>query len=111
MKGGECYCKIYQDLKHITKLANWYIKLTDENNNEKEEFSQNEKFKVLVPIKQAKEKQEFNISVQTKVETKPILYGRAPDSSYQDYALTGVTYEDGTGNAKDEYIKNKTTSS
>lgn len=85
-----------------------YIKLTDENNNEKEEFSQNEKFKVLVPIKQAKEKQEFNISVQTKVETKPILYGRAPNSSYQDYALTGVTYEDGTGNAKDEYIKNET---
>lgn len=85
-----------------------YIKLTDENNNEKQEFSQNEKFKILVPIKQTKEKQEFNIHIQTKIETKPILYGKAPNSSYQDYALTGATYEDGKGDTKDEYIKNET---
>lgn len=84
------------------------IKLTDENNQEKLEFSPNEKFKILVPIKNMTEKGIFNLSVEAKVKTKPILYGVAPDSSYQDYALTTATFEDGTGNIKDEYYKNET---
>lgn len=84
------------------------IKLTDENNQEKTEFSPNEKFKVLVPIKNMTEKGNFNLSVEAKVKTKPVLYGVAPDSNYQDYALTTATFEDGTGNVKDEYYKNET---
>ena len=84
------------------------IKLTDENNQEKSEFSPNEKFKILVPIKNMTEKTKFNIAVESRVETKPVLYGMAPSTSVQDYALTAATYEDGTGNAKDEYQKNET---
>lgn len=84
------------------------IKLTDENNTEKTEFSPNEKFKILVPIKNMTEKMNFNITVEAKVKTKPVLYGMAPNSGYQDYALTAATYEDGTGNVKDEYQKNET---
>ncbi len=84
------------------------IKLTNKNNEEKTEFSPNETFKILVPIKNMKEKGSFNLKVETKVKTKPILYGEAPNSNYQDYALTAATYEDGTGNIKDEYQKNET---
>ena len=84
------------------------IKLTDLNNNEKQEFSPNEKFKILIPIKNLTEEGTINIEVEAKVNTKPVLYGRAPNSSYQDYALTAATYEDGSGNTKDEYNKNET---
>ena len=84
------------------------IKLTDENNNERSEFIPGEKFKILIPIKNMTEKGEIKINARAQVETKPILYGIAPNSSYQDYALTAATYEDGTGSIKDEYQKNDT---
>ena len=84
------------------------IKLTDLNNNEKQEFSPNEKFKILIPIKNLTEEGTINIEVEAKVNTKPVLYGKAPNSSYQEYALTEATYEDGSGNTKDEYNKNET---
>ena len=84
------------------------IKLTDLNNNEKQEFSPNEKFKILIPIKNLTEDGTINIEVETKINTKPVLYGKAPNTSYQDYALTAATYEDGKGNIKDEYNKNET---
>lgn len=84
------------------------IKLTDIDNKTKTEFSPNEKFKILVPIKEMKEKGNFELKVEAKISTKPVLYGIAPNSSYQDYALTGATYEDGTGNIQDEYFKNET---
>lgn len=96
---------------NVTKEGNGDIggiKITDENNQEKSEFGPNEKFKVLIPIKNMKETGNFYITVKSKVETKPVLYGTAPSSSYQDYALTAATYEDGTGNIKDEYNKNET---
>ena len=50
----------------------------------------------------------INIKVEAQVETKPILYGEAPDSGLQDYALTAATFENGTGSASDEYQKNET---
>ena len=58
-----------------------------------------------------KEAGKISLKVETKIETKPILYGTAPNSGLQDYALTSATYEDGTGNIKDEYFKNETKSS
>ena len=69
------------------------IKITDENNQEKSEFSPNENFKILIPINNMKETGTLYIKVKSKVETKPVLYGTAPSSSYQDYALTVATYE------------------
>ena len=86
------------------------IKITDENNQEKSEFSPNENFKILIPINNMKDTGTLYIKVKSKVETKPVLYGTAPSSSYQDYALTVATYEDGIGNIKDEYNKNETIS-
>lgn len=84
------------------------VKLTDENNQEKTEFMPNEKFKILLPIKTLTEDGKINLTVEAQVKTKPVLYGTAPNSSYQDYALTAATYEDGTGNTSDSYFKNET---
>lgn len=84
------------------------IKLTDINNQEKTEFGPNEKFKILIPIKNMTEDGSFNIQVESKVKTKPVLYGTAPNNGYQDYALTAATYEDGIGRVQDEYTKNET---
>ena len=84
------------------------LKITDENNNEKQEFAPNETFKILVPIKSMKEDKNLKISIETKVQTKPILYGRASSSNLQDYALTAETYEDGIGETNDKYGKNET---
>ncbi len=84
------------------------IKLTDENNVEKSEFKKGESFKILVPIKNMTDKGNIKIEVKAKVETKPILYGKAPNSSMQDYALTAETYEDGEGYINEEYQKNET---
>lgn len=84
------------------------IKIKDTNNNTKTEFSPNEKFKVLIPIKNLTDEGDFNIAIQTKINSKPVLYGQAPNSSYQDYALTAATYEDATGKTNDKYYKNET---
>ena len=84
------------------------IKITDEANQEKEEFQSNETFKILIPIKNMTEDKTMKISIETQVESKPVLYGEAPNSNLQDYALTASTYEDGTGETQDIYSKNKT---
>ena len=84
------------------------IKLTDENNNEKQEFNGNENFKILIPIKNMTQDAKIKIQVQSNIQTKPVLYGKAPDSNYQDYALTTATYENGTGNINEQYQKNET---
>ena len=82
------------------------IKITNEKNEEKEEFTSDEVFKILIPIKTMTE--DKTIHIETEINTKPILYGKASDSNLQDYALTASTYEDGTGEEKDYYSKNQT---
>ena len=84
------------------------FKITDNNNNIKNEFSSNEEFKVLIPITNIMSDGDFTINVFGKVATKPVLYGESRDSSLQNYALTGYTYEDGTGSKKVYYTKNET---
>lgn len=84
------------------------IKITDVNNNIKTEFSANEIFKILIPIKSLTEQTDFSIKVKTKINSKPVLYGRAPSSSNQDYALTAATYEDAEGKITDTSYKNET---
>ena len=74
----------------------------------KTEFSQNEKFKILIPIKNLTTEGNFNIAISTKIKSKPVLYGQAPNSLDQDYALTTAIYEDATGKTNEEYYKNET---
>ena len=84
------------------------IKITNLQNTVKNEFQPDEKFKILIPIESLKEKGEFRIIANAKVKTKPVLYGTAPDSGLQDYALTAATYEDGVGELSLQYPKNET---
>ena len=91
---------------NITIPEGW--KITDEKNNEKKTFNKGEKFKVLIPINNLKNDGEFNLNVKAEINSKPVLYGKAPNSSLQDYAVTTLKYEDGEGNIKDTYGKNET---
>lgn len=84
------------------------IKITNLQNTVKNEFQPDEKFKILIPIESLREKGEFRILANAKVKTKPVLYGTAPDSGLQDYALTAATYEDGVGEISLQYPKNET---
>lgn len=83
-------------------------KLVDQNNKGKTEFTNSEKFKILIPIQEVKQDGNFSIEVSAQVATKPVFYGESRDSALQSYALTGYTYEDGTGSKKVYYTKNET---
>ena len=83
-------------------------KVTNLNNKEKTEFDENEKFKIIMPLKNINSDGNFTINVEGKVNTKPILYGKSGKSNLQDYALTAATYEEGNGSEKVYYTKNET---
>ena len=84
------------------------MKITDEKNKEKTTFNKGEKFKVLIPIKNLKNNGDFILNVKSEMNTKPVLYGKAPNSGLQDYAITTLKYEDGTGSISDSYKQNDT---
>lgn len=84
------------------------LKITDINNIEKRVFGKGEKFKVLIPIKNLKNIGEYILKVTAELDTKPVLFGKAPNSGWQDYAITTLKYEDGNGSIQDNYIKNET---
>lgn len=84
------------------------IKIVNDKNEEKNEFNAVENFKVIVPIQNLRNEGDFKLIVNGKINTKPVLYGKSYNSNYQDYALTGATYEDGIGEVNDNYDKNKT---
>ena len=83
-------------------------KIVDEKNNEKSNFKYGENFKIIIPITNMKTEGRFNIKVNGKVATKPILYAYSVNSELQDYALTGNIYEDGSGIKTINYTKNET---
>ncbi len=84
------------------------IKITDLNSNEKNTFSQKESFKILIPIKAMSTDGNFTIKVNTRIKSKPVFYGAAENSNYQDYALTAETYEETIQNITEDYTKNET---
>lgn len=97
--------------KYTVNVKNLKIegyKLVDQNNKEKTEFTNSEKFKILIPIQEVKQDGNFSIEVSAQVATKPVFYGESRDSGLQSYALTGYTYEEGTGSKKVYYTKNET---
>lgn len=83
-------------------------KLTNENNEEKKKFNKGEKFKILIPIRELATSGSFSISAKTELNTKPVLYGKAPNSNLQDYAITTLKYEEGIAKTKENYNENKT---
>lgn len=83
-------------------------KIVDEKNKEKNEFKYGENFKIIIPITNMQKSERFNIQVNGKVATKPIIYGYSTIPNLQDYALTGEIYEDGSGTKTVNYTKNET---
>ena len=83
-------------------------KITNIENQEKNEFKSDEKFKILIPIKSLSKNGEFKVKIKTEMETKPIFFGKAPNGDLQDYALTAFSYEDVETEFMQEYEKNDT---
>jgi len=83
-------------------------KIVNTNNEEKTTFDAKENFKIIIPITNILEDGNFTINVKGQVETKPILYGKSGNSSLQDYAVSGIMYEDGEGKIKAYYTANET---
>ncbi len=83
-------------------------RITDLNNNAKSVFAKGEKFKIVIPISNMKEEGEFTINISAKANTKPVFFGKAPNATLQDYAITASTYEDAVGSLKQRYYKNTT---
>lgn len=94
--------------EYAVEITKENAKITNLENKEKNRFFPNERFKVLIPIKDMRQAGSFNLIVESQIQTKPILYGIAPNSGWQDYALTATTYEDGNGEKSDEYPENET---
>ena len=82
--------------------------ITDINDIPRQEFKSNEKFRVTMPINELSDGGNIKIKAFANVETKPIFVGRAPNTNNQDYAITGITYENGSGEKMVYYEKYKT---
>lgn len=83
-------------------------KVTDINNKEKKEFTEGEKFKILIPVKNIQKDGTFTINVNGKVATKPVIFGLSPSNTLQNVALTGDIYEIGNGSKTEYYFENET---
>ena len=82
--------------------------ITDLNNEPRQEFNSNEKFRVSIPISELSNGGSIKLKALANVETKPIFIGRASNLTNQDYAITGVSYENGVGEKEIYYNKNET---
>ena len=83
-------------------------KIVDLENQERKEFNSKESFKILIPISSLEESGEFQVKIQTQMETKPIFFGKAPSGELQDYALTAFSYENVDTELIQKYEKNDT---
>ncbi len=84
------------------------IKIVSVDNKEKQKFTNSEKFKILIPIKNLTKDFDFKIQVKTQIKSKPVLYGKSEDPSFQDVAVVTSIYEDAQGLAQDKVFKNET---
>ncbi len=83
--------------------------ILDTNNSPKTTFSSGEQFKIAIPLGSLNNNGSFKIKVATKLNTKPVLYGKAPvGTGLQDYALAASIYEDAEGIKTINYSKNDT---
>lgn len=83
------------------------IKIVNKENIERNRFSAEEEFKILIPTSELNKAGNFKIDVKTKMNTKPVLYGFSENTELQNYALTAFKYEDSSGTYNEEYHKNE----
>ena len=82
--------------------------VTDVKNNIKNSFAIGEQFKILIPIQNLVQCENFTIEAKANLETKPVVYGSTTVPGTQDYALTGYMYEEMVNNFTEDYFKNIT---
>lgn len=80
-------------------------KITKIDGTEAKVFSAQESFKVMLLKESLTEDGKINLNINTEVKTKPVIYGASPNSSWQNYALTGYMYEDAETTFEDTYKK------
>lgn len=61
--------------------------ITDLTNNQKTNFSNGEKFKILIPKDKITSDIKGTINIQGRCETYPIFYGESEKEGYQNYAV------------------------
>ncbi len=82
------------------------LEVTDLSNNIKDSFSVGESFKITIPIQSLDKNGNFTISATSKLKTYPVLYGRTYDADKQDYAITGLIYENQNAVFNESYQQN-----
>ena len=70
--------------------------ITDTNNVQKYQFEPDEQFKVLIPREKVTKDNSIDIEINSELSTYPI-YNGVPKGHHQNYAITGMEYEDGKG--------------
>lgn len=104
VKSNKNISKIIVDLEYQPEGT----KVTNLSNQEMNEFESDRKFKILIPIKNLKESGEFKIKLKTPLESKPVVFGKAPSEDVQNYALTAYSFEDVDKEVVQIYEKNNT---
>ncbi len=84
------------------------IKITDPQNQEKNQFGGTEEFKILIPIRNMVRSGELKIIATGQVQTKPVFYGVSPQAENEIYAITTISCEEGKGEENDFFPENST---
>ncbi len=80
--------------------------ITDLNNNIIDSFKIGEEFKILIPIENLLKNDNFTIIAKSNLETKPVIYGKTTVANTQNYALTGMVYEEKDASFEEQYYEN-----
>ena len=92
----------------VSGNENVRIKVTDVSNQEKTQFKGTEQFKILLPITDLEKAGEFTIYANSSLKTMPVFYGESPNPDWQNFAVTGGSYEIAEVTYKQTYEQNKT---
>ncbi len=83
-------------------------KLVNLEGIETQNFKVGEQFKIMMPIQNISQSETFTINANASLKTYPILYGKSYDPVKQNYAITGLTYENKSTSISEDYEKNRT---
>ena len=108
-KEGEYYSQTYSVSSNVP-LRDYYVYqisglpsgsyFASTNGNQKTTFSSGENFKVYIPQQSIVSNIEAYIGVDGSCKSYPALYGKAPNSSVQNYALTLDPFENGSSDTQ-----------
>ena len=71
-------------------------------------FKIGENFKIMMPIQNIMQSETFTINAKAELKTYPILYGKSFDPVKQNYAITGLVYENKDTSISEDYERNRT---